>query len=286
MTTRTKTATGASTVSRDYIKLSGSDIPKYSSGEITSAYLLRDGSVVGYCKTTKEWLKWNSKGQLNTSCSKTRDEAVLLDGQWMTRDDDYTPPERHSARVRAIVARRDARHAKRRADRQRMADIPARKSASTQPVRTVMLPVNGALIEVQEEPATKRGGIELLDEAYQQQNFHARYMNVTAITSTGSPISTQHWCASNDDIMALHHRIISWTSRVDGEPIERVWLFDTFTKQLHELVIVGDKFTKAPFAGIDHLVKMLQSADRVCTKAGHEWGWQLMARNLLKEVLS
>jgi hypothetical protein len=109
---------------------------------------------------------------------------------------------------------------------------------------------------------------------------------VTLIAEDGASIITQEWVASNADIDALESRIMSWTKRPDAAPIVRVWLFDTFTKQLHELVIVGDKFCKAPFAGINDLAEMLACADRVCTKAGHEWGWQLMARKLLKEVQS
>jgi hypothetical protein len=31
-------------------------------------------------------------------------------------------------------------------------------------------------------------------------------------------------------------------------------------------------------------VKLLKTADRVCKKDGHEWGWQLQARELIKTV--
>jgi hypothetical protein len=31
-------------------------------------------------------------------------------------------------------------------------------------------------------------------------------------------------------------------------------------------------------------LKMLKTADRVCKKAGHEWGWQLQARELIKNA--
>jgi hypothetical protein len=62
------------------LKPSAPIFPKYASGEITSAYVMNDGCVVGYCATTREWLKWDKRGRLNVSCGKTREDAAILFG--------------------------------------------------------------------------------------------------------------------------------------------------------------------------------------------------------------
>jgi hypothetical protein len=213
------------------------DLPKYGSGTITSAYLLEDGCVVGYCKDTKEWLKWNSKGQLNTSCGWSREDAAMLStddaGSWCDLDPENgkiianarTKPT-HSERVRAIVTRRDARRAKSRSQRWRELQNPEAHEVATAGL-------------TQAEPPPVRGGIEILDGI--DQNFQTRYMNVTAITDAGSYIATQHWCASNDDIAALEKRILKWN---DDAVIVRVFMFDTFTKVLHEMIVADGKLAR------------------------------------------
>lgn len=270
MTTRKNTATGASTVSRKFTKIV-SDLPKYGSGTITSAYLLEDGCVVGYCKDTKEWLKWNSKGQLHTSCGWSREDAAMLftdeRGSWCDLDpengkivaDARTKPT-HSERVRSIRAKRDARIARKRSERQRRLQNPEAHEVATAHITPAVAQADaqsdagercscGAIVPElcktfgHLEP--KRLLLDLLNPntseasaffqaALGQQNFRARYFNMTAITGAGSYIATQHWCSSNDDIAALEKRILAWDN---DAIIVRVFVFDTFTRVLHELAI-------------------------------------------------
>lgn len=56
-----------------------SEMPTYSAGKVDTAYRLEDGSIVGHCRTTKEWLKWSPRGALHDSCADDRLGAALLD---------------------------------------------------------------------------------------------------------------------------------------------------------------------------------------------------------------
>ena len=215
-------------------------LPVYGAGLITSAYLLDDGCVVGYCKETKEWLKWNAKGQLHNSCGKTREDAALLFNDdevgWCNNNmvenakiiaEARTKPT-HSERVRAISARRDARRAKRRSANEEL----------QHEVKVVRHQLGCA----------QRTAAHRLDQIVKQQNYRARYVNVTLINSEGSPIHFQQWCADEDDVSAVETRICNFT-KPDEENwhgvIIRVFIFDTFTKQLHECTLEDGKLVQS-----------------------------------------
>lgn len=57
-------------------------MPRYGSGQITTAYRLESGAIIGQCPSTKEWLKWMPTGpdtwQLNNSLGRTRATAAAL----------------------------------------------------------------------------------------------------------------------------------------------------------------------------------------------------------------
>jgi hypothetical protein len=88
--------------------------PTNYSHPITSAYLMNDNSVVGYCAQTREWLKWNEKGQLHSSLGRTRAAAAKLgdhNGTWcdnkMTTVE-FTPADEGFAAARLEVPDMDA----------------------------------------------------------------------------------------------------------------------------------------------------------------------------------
>jgi hypothetical protein len=93
------------------LKPCASMFPTYDSGPITTAYLMNDDSVVGYCAQTREWLKWNAKGELYTSFARTRTGAAKLMGQVVastkkSRKVEITPADEGFAAARAENAER------------------------------------------------------------------------------------------------------------------------------------------------------------------------------------
>jgi hypothetical protein len=101
---------------KKYTKLSPDRFPKYNQGPITSAYMLVDGSIVGYCEDTREWLKWNVKNELHAHFGKTRDAAAELEDDWvankpveMTPADEGFAASRAEANVENVAAGRVTR---------------------------------------------------------------------------------------------------------------------------------------------------------------------------------
>jgi hypothetical protein len=88
--------------------------PTYGAGPITSAYLMNDNSVVGYCAQTREWLKWDRDGNLFCSFGRTRAAAAKMTGQVVASTKksratvEFTPADEGFAAARLEVPDMDA----------------------------------------------------------------------------------------------------------------------------------------------------------------------------------
>ena len=219
--------TGESTASREFTPLE-QGFPSYSEGEITKAYQLRDGSIVGYCADTREWLKWNSKGHLHVSFGKTRALAAALKGDHPADWCDTSKRTRtvaHQDRMRAI---NDHRRAKRQPERK------ARKHLTAKRQRNASKLQNPEAREVMDAERCKCGAIAPeLCATYghlQEKRGGSQVVDRSAIALVATPEPTQTWTPIPHT--ALIDRVEE-TLRSDGL---------TITKQAHNLTKDGARY--------------------------------------------
>jgi hypothetical protein len=67
--------------------------------------------------------------------------------------------------------------------------------------------------------------------------FHARYINMAAITVDGRTISAQQWCSSMEDIYEAEDRLCNWATPKEEKwhgKLLRAVLYDTYQKTTRE----------------------------------------------------
>jgi Domain of unknown function (DUF6891) len=140
-----------------------------------------------------------------------------------------------------------------------------------------------------------------LSEAFKQLRKHKfiAKQNYLCCQSCGwATIAEKHGEKATDVI--FYHKQDSECSFKDGRLVCKMYLAHSFSSKSRGLLACaifnqngfytlwdGTEDTRIAIVNMTpelEALKMLKTADRVCTKNGHEWGWQLQARELIAEA--
>jgi hypothetical protein len=189
--------------------------PTYGAGPITSAYLMNDNSVVGYCAQTREWLKWDRDGNLFTSFARTRTAAAKLCGQ--------------------VVAKSRKPSELKKQDPKAYDDAVADRAFS-------MLDASRKARKLTVEQAS----VDIPTQEQFDNMFKGRYINLVALTDDARSVSCQVWCNNQEQVDGALAKLQSWCT-----PDEEKWhgrivtamSFDGHTKESRTFVRLNDLST-------------------------------------------
>lgn len=183
--------------------------PTYDAGPITSAYLMNDNSVVGYCAQTREWLKWDRDGNLFTSFARTRTAASKLCGQ-------------------VVAPSRKLRELKKQ-DPKAYDDAVADRAFS-------MLDAS----------RKARASVDIPTQEQFDNMFKGRYINLVALTDDARSVSCQVWCNNQEQVDAAFAKLQSWCTPAEEKWHGRIvtaMAHDGHTKESKTFVRLNDLST-------------------------------------------